>query len=279
MAARLREYRQLDQSRLRRTQQTTQLAIDSLPDAVAVLNPCGEVEISNTQARIHFNLVPKESDNPSAKPLPDWIRELAAGPLATGSPVEPQGYQSAVQLFDHGTERFLLPRAVPMFGEHNAVIGVVITLVDVTRLRRADEIKSSLVSTVSHELKTPLAAARFSAHLLMQETIGPLDERQRRLVKAACEGTDRLHRIIEDLLQFQRFEEGRQSVRMTAVSPQDIVNRAAAELRDEFAQAAIAISVAIPPDLPAVSADPDLVNHVLTNLLSNTLKFVPGGAR
>jgi signal transduction histidine kinase len=274
MAAKLREYRQSDNARLHRTQQTTQLAIDSLPDAVAVFNAQGHVEISNFQARKHFGL---SADANGSAQLPAWLGELVASTLASGRPVEPQGYHSAVQLFENGTERFMLPRAVPMFAENGAIIGVVVILVDVTRLWKADEVKSCLVSTVSHELKTPLAGARFSAHLLAQETVGPLDERQRHLVQAACEGTDRLHRIIEDLLQFQRFEEGRQSVRMVPAEPGKIVARAANELRDEFARQGLELTVHITSDLPLVRADPDLVNHVLTNLLSNTLKFVPRG--
>lgn len=272
MTQRLREYRQLDHARLLRTQQTTQLAIDSLPDAVVVFNPAGEVEISNHQARVHFGLEPGKSDGESR---PGWLKKIIEKAFRTGEPVEPQGYETAVQLFDADEERFMLPRAVPMFNERRAIIGVAVTLVDVTRLRKADELKSGLLATVSHELKTPLAAARFSVQLLAQESIAPLSDRQRKLVAAACEGTDRLQRIIETLLRLHRIEEGQQPVRLEPMAPETIVAQSVRVFDEQFAARGLKLKSELPPELPRVMADSELVGYVLTNLLSNALKFVP----
>ena len=83
------------------------------------------------------------------------------------------GYASAIQLFENGHERFLLPHAVPMLGIEGAVIGVCVILVDVTALRSADEAKSNLVSTVSHELRTPLTSIRMAMNLLHDPKFGP----------------------------------------------------------------------------------------------------------
>lgn len=272
MASRLREYRQLDHARLLRTQQTTQQAIDSLPDAVAVFNPSGQVEISNHQARVHFGFIPAQS---TVQDRPKWLQDLLTATFKTGLPVEPQGYETAVQLFDADEERFMLPRAIPMFGDRHQVIGVVVTLVDVTRLRKADELKSGLLATVSHELKTPLAAARFSVQLLAQETVAPLNDRQRKLVAAACEGTDRLHRIIETLLRLHRIEEGQQPVKLQPMSPEDIVRHATETFAGQFKSRGLQLQTEIAAGLPQVLADSELIGYVLTNLLSNSLKFVP----
>jgi two-component system, NtrC family, sensor histidine kinase KinB len=276
MAAKLREYRQLDHARLLRTQQTTQMAIDSLPDAVAIFNPAGNVEISNQQARVHFGLEPGRHQTDAHL---EWLSHLFTDSLETGCGVDPVGYQSAVQLFDHGEERFLLPRAVPMFGEGRQVIGVVIILVDVTRLHHADELKSGLVATVSHELKTPLAATRFSVHLLAQETFSPLDDHQRRLIRAACEGADRLNRIIENLLQFQRIEEGQYQIQRVPLAPHSLVSQVVDMLRPDFVSSGLELVTDVSNDLPRVLAEPDLIGYVLSNLLSNTLKFVPAGGK
>ena len=274
MAEKLREYRRLDHARLLRTQQTTQLAIDSLPDAVAVFNPNGMVEISNEQARVHFGLAPGVQQQSARL---GWLSHLFTEALAAGHPIDPVGYESAVQLFDHGQERFLLPRAVPMLGEKGQAIGVVMILVDVTRLHRADELKSGLLATVSHELKTPLAATRFSVHLLAQERIDPLSEQQRRLVSAACEGADRLNRIIENLLQFHRIQEGQYRLQQVPLSTDALVAQVVDPLRPEFENAGLEIVTAVAEGLPAVLVDPDLIGYVLSNLLTNTLKFVPRG--
>ncbi len=276
MAARLREYRRIDHARLLRTQQTTQLAIDSLYDAVVVFNPAGRIEISNHQARLHFGLEPGRELQDIAL---DWLRQLFTSTLETGHAVEPRGYQSAIQLFDAGEERFLLPRAVPMFDEQKHVIGVAVTLVDVTRLRHADELKSDLVSTVSHELKTPLTSTRMAVHMLAQQSVGTLNPKQLKLINAAKEDTDRLHRIIENLLNMSRIEAGQRTLNLAAIAPATLVEQALAPLKADFDKKGITLTVNVPAQLPAVRADPTCIGHVLTNLLSNALKFTPPQGR
>ncbi len=272
MAAALREYRKSDHARLLRIQQTTQLAIDSLPDAVAVFNPAGMIEISNRKACIHFGLQQDRVMGDIALP---WLRRLFTEALETGKDFEPRGYQSAIQIFDAGEERFFLPRAIPMFDEHRAIIGVVLALVDVTRLRHADEAKSDLVSTVSHELKTPLTPTRLALHMLAQQTVGPLNPQQAKLVTAARDNTDRLYRIVENLLNISRVEYGRRALNFSAMAPAAIVEQALAPLRGDFERKNIALAVELPAGVPDVRADPTCVGHVLINLLSNALKFTP----
>ncbi len=107
MAKRLREFRQLDRDRLERTQQTTQLAIDTLPDAVFVIGPNQSVEMANVAAKTHFEIeIGKTLDKLSLR----WLTPLYESILLHQKPIEPHGYSAAVQLFDHGEERFLLPR-------------------------------------------------------------------------------------------------------------------------------------------------------------------------
>ncbi len=179
MAARLREFRRVDHQRLERTQQTTQLAIDSLPDAVCVIGPDGHVEICNETAHAHFGIAP----GLEVRSLHlTWFSELYEKVLASGQPLDPQGYESAIQLFDRGEERFLLPRGVPMFDSGGNLIGVTVILMDVTRLRRADEMKSGMISTVSHELRTPLTAIRMAVMMLAGEKFGKLSAQQRTLL-------------------------------------------------------------------------------------------------
>jgi signal transduction histidine kinase len=276
MAAALREYRRVDHARLARTQRTTQLAIDSLPDAVAVFGPAGLVEISNREARQHFGL--DQGRSLAEIPL-EWLRQLYHSARNTGASVEPRGYRSAVQIFDHGEERFLLPRAVPMLDDRGNVIGVVVTLVDVTRLRHADELKSDLVSTVSHELKTPLTSTRMAVHMLAQQSVGALNAKQLRLVTAAKDDTDRLHRIIENLLDMSRIESEGQLLKLMPMDPRAIVEQALTPLRPEFEKKEISLSVTVADNIPPVNADPTCVGHILANLLSNALKFTPAAGR
>ncbi|HEX5241705.1 MAG TPA: ATP-binding protein [Tepidisphaeraceae bacterium] len=274
MASRLREFKRLDADRLLRTQQTTQLAIDSLYDAVVVIGPSGIVEIANRSAQLHFNIVPGKAIQGDE---PEWLSDIFAEISRTGEPFAPEGYKLAIQLFESGRERFLLPRAVPMLDGAGKTIGVAVILVDVTQLRHADELKSGLVSTVSHELRTPLTALRMAISLLQGDKIGDLTARQRTLVNAAGEESERLFRIIDDLLNISRIESGRAQFDMRPSSPARIIDSVVDPMRSALEQKGLRLEVDCPADLPEVQADATFIAHALGNLLANALKFTPPG--
>jgi len=274
MAERLREFRRLDHDRLARTQQTTQLAIDSLPDAVFVIGPDERVEISNRTARAHFGIDPGLS---VAELSLKWLTPLYESVKRDRRPIEPRGYGAAIQMFEAGEERFLLPHAVPMLKEDGDTTGVAVILVDVTPLRRADEAKSGLISTVSHELRTPLTSVRLSLSLMGNEKLGILSGKHQQLVAAARQDADRLHRIIENLLQMSRIEAGRAPFQFRRMAAREIVAYATDPLRPAFAERGLRLETAVADGTPDVSADPVSIGSALTNLLSNALKYTPPG--
>ena len=276
MAGQLRQFRRLDREKLSRTRQATQLAIDSLADPVLLLGPAGSVEIANLAARDHFGIRPGTT---LAHLQLDWLTRIYQEVSESRQAFDPEGYASAIQIFDCGRERFLLPRAVPVIDPDDSVIGVTVVLVDVTRLRHADELKSGLLSTVSHELRTPLTSVRMTMALLADEKLGPLNGPQRKLVGAAREDSDRLYRIIEDLLQFSRIEAGRARFQPQRMSASEVVTQVIDPLRQAFAEKGLAVTVDVADDLPHVWADPSAIGYALSNLLVNALKFTPRGGR
>ena len=273
MAERLREARQRDRDRLARTEQTTQMAIDSLPDAVVVLGANGDIELTNRAATDLFGLMPGV-----ASAVPAWLSSLHGEVIHNGFRSHPKGYRSAIQKFWNGEERFFLPEAVPLRASDGRTVGVTVVAADVTRHKHADEAKSDLVSTVSHELRTPLTSIRMAVHLLAEETFGaPLMAQQQELLRTARDNSDRLHRILENLLSISRIESGRAPLKLEPVSAGEILSHAVAPLRASFAEAGVLLSSEVSPDV-VVAADMSCVSHVLTNLLSNALRFSPRGA-
>jgi len=274
MASRLREFRQLDHDRLVRTQQTTQLAIDSLPDAVLVMSPDGKIEISNSSASRHFGMGP--GAQVSTLRLP-WLTEIYETVVKGGKPYEPAGYKSAIRLFSEGQERFLLPHAVPMQSSDGRAVGATVILVDVTRLRHEDELKNGLLSTVSHELRTPLTAIRMAVLLLLEESYGKLSPGQQRLLAAARDDGDRLYGIIEDLLNLSRIESGRARFQPRPIDLSAFIQPALDALRREFAAKQITVQERWADTAGIVLADAEGIGLALTNLLSNSVKFTPAG--
>jgi len=276
MAARLREFRRSDHDRLDRTQQTTQLAIDSLPDAVFVIGPDEKVEIANLAAKTHFGIEPGATLSTLSL---RWLTPLYESIKLDQKPISPQGYSAALQLFDHGEERFLLPHAVPMLGKRQELIGVTVILVDVTSLRRTDEAKSSMLLTVSHELRTPLTSMRMAISLLGGNGFGQVTPQQETLIKTAREESNRLNRIIENLLNISRLEAGRAQLQFRRLGTSELVTSAVDPLRPGFSEKNISLQVSVPQSISDVNADPVAVGSAMTNLLSNAMKFTPPGGQ
>jgi len=160
MTAKLRELRRTDRAKLVRTQRTTQLALGSLPDAVAIVSGDGRVELANETAQKLFGLKPETLL--ASLPLPA-LGDLYRRATLERRTIQSKGYDGAIQIFN-GQERFFLPTAVPIVDEERTLVGVTLVLADVTNLRKLDEMKSGMLSVVSHELKTPLTSIWMATH-------------------------------------------------------------------------------------------------------------------
>ena len=275
MAASLRDVRQGDRARLARTEQTTQLAVDSLPDGVAVLSPEGKVEMVNTTAAALFGL--KAGDKVDAY-SGAWLGTLWRS-IREEHPLKQTGYEAAIQTFDHSVEKFFLPKAVPIRDAMQRLVGITVVLADITHLRKLDELKSGLLSTTSHELKTPLTSLQMAIHLLLEEKLGRLAPRQCELLLAARSDVDRLLVIVDSVLDLSRIEAGRVRMDMQAMRPAALIVAAVNPLRPAFQNQGLNIVVDVSSDADAagVWADPPRIGLVFTNLLSNALKYTPPG--
>ena len=275
MAASLREFRRTDQAKLLRVQRATQQAFDSLPDAIAVIDADGKVEVATESARTVFGLKPGAEVADLAF---GWMADLWRDARQEGRTAGLDG-QRSIQQFVNGEERYYRPEAVPILDSERLATGVILVLKDVTQLRQQDEIKRGVVRTVSHQLNTPLTSVRMAIHLLLGEKIGPLNEKQAELLMSAREDSDRLHEILASLLDLSRFESGKAQMEFKALSPRSIVTDAVEPVRRTAQDRGLALQIDVPGDLPDVWADTTRIGHVFDNLLSNSLKHTSPGGR
>jgi NtrC-family two-component system sensor histidine kinase KinB len=274
MAASLRELRRSDRANLLRTQRSTQLALDSLSDAVAICNPDGKIELANDAAQRLFGLLPGSTVSEAEN---EKITQMFVRVCQEERPLQPRGYDKAIQIFIGDAEHFFLPQAIPIFDQARQLVGVTLMLTDVTRLRRVDEVKNGLISTVSHELKTPLTSIRLAIHVLLGEKLGPLSPSQTEILATARQDSDRLYQVIEDLLDISRIESGGAEIQLQPVNVEELIGQATDKVRSAFRDHKITLSLNVAADVPPVLVDPARFHLVFDNLLSNALKYTSAG--
>lgn len=276
MMAHLRLLRRADDSKLLRIRRSTQEAFRNLPQAIAIIDLDGTVEVASESARVHFGLTP--DTRVSNTPYPQLTTVfLAAAKNKKMLAKECKG--EIIQHFIDNQEKFFQPKAFPILDKDRELNGLIIIIEDITLLRQSDEIKKNLFSTVSHQLKTPLTSIRMAIHLLLEEKIGSLNEKQADLLVSARDESERLFAIIEDLLDISRIESGNVRMNLTPVYPHELVEETVESFRRQAQDKGIRLEVDVPRELPEVAADQARLSHVLGNLLSNAIKFTPVGGR
>ena len=151
---------------------------------------------------------------------------------------------------------------------------------DLRQRTELDTVKDEFISTVSHELRTPLTSIRGALGLLTAGSMTKLDERSAKLLRIASSNTDRLVRLINDILDLQRMESGNAPISLRPCSLRELILQAL----DTMGAMAEATGVRLESSATAngrtvvFEGDPDRLQQVLTNLLSNAIKFSPAGA-
>lgn len=139
------------------------------------------------------------------------------------------------------------------------------------KLTELDKLKSYFLSMVSHELKTPLTAVKTSSEFLLESDPDP--NARKEMLELIIKSTDRLTRMVNDLLDISRIESGRMKYEKEIVDLRYIVNAAIENIKKEAQDKGLTLKTDIPEDLSKIYADKDKLIQVFLNLLSNALKF------
>ncbi|MGC1174146.1 PAS domain S-box protein [Polaromonas sp.] len=168
----------------------------------------------------------------------------------------------------------------PRYGEgadEGKVVGFYSLATDITELKRIDRLKTEFVSTVSHELRTPLTSIRGSLGLVAGGIAGKLPDAAMKLIDIAKNNCERLIRLINDILDIEKIESGKMQLDLQPMTLMPLLAQAIAA--NEGYGLANNVSLTLHCDDPAlqVKAEADRLTQVVTNLLSNALKFSPTG--
>lgn len=269
MAQRLDEYEHSNLARILFEKQRAEAVISSLRDATIGFDNKGTILFANVQALQLLNMPEKELVGRLAQ-------EAAKSNDLLGFLVNRQD-NAPLKIVVDGKESFFTKEMVDIHHD-NERIGYVIILKNITSFREQDLAKTHFIATVSHELKTPLAASDFSLKLLEDERIGHLTGEQRELVESLKQDNLRMIKIVSELLNLSQVESGNIQLQPQPVAPSQIVQYSLEAVRKQAEQQQVAIHSDLPEKTPLILADVEKTAWVLVNLLTNAIRYSPAGS-
>ncbi len=242
-----------------------QAILNSTPDPVLVTDPKNNLILANTAAEQALEMQLKKT-----QPMRQVIRQNELLDLLHDTE---EKKSAEVNLPDGRT---YLATASSVLAEGRP-LGRVCIMRDVTHFKQLDTLKSEFVSTVSHDLRSPLTLMRGYATML--DMVGELNEQQQSYVQKIIAGVENMARLVNNLLDLGRIEMG-VDLQVEPVAVLDVLERVVGALQTQAAQKEIELSLELSKDLPLqIEADPALFHQAIYNLVENAIKYTPSGGR
>ncbi|MFO7958884.1 MAG: ATP-binding protein [Candidatus Brocadiia bacterium] len=279
MVRRLKAFHDLNVQQIIAEKRKSEAILRSIDDGILVVDEELRVtDVNQTAARVlktsatetegrHFLEVVKDER------LFYYVKETAESGT---TPRIPENERVLTIERDDETHHYLFS-IVPVRTEGQALRGVVLVLRDVTRLKELERLKSEFVMTASHELRTPLTTIGMSVDLLQEEVADQLDDDQRQLLAAAHEELQRLKALINDLLDLSKIESGKMEMEFTRTPVEAVVRKAVSVFEEQAREKGVELTSTVPDGIPEMRADPNKISWVVTNLISNALRYTESG--
>ena len=282
MAARLDEYEHSNLAKLLGEKKLIETIINQMSEAILGLDESKRIIFANDCALRLLGVSLEQVTNRYApdvavhnKLMNAMISEL----MINFEPWEEKEYPP-LKIVNENKERLFAKNIVDVSarptGENKEIlIGHVIILSDITDFAKKDEAKTKFMASLSHELKTPVAAIEMSTNLMGNSKVGQLSEEQKKLIKTIDSNVARIKRTITEILDLSRIESGLIDIRTDHVSPKSVVDKAREGVLPFLEDKNLKIGIDINPDIPEILADPHKTVWVLNNFLTNAIRYSP----
>ena len=276
MAQKLEEYSSSSLHKLTFEKKRLETLINNMHDPIIGLDSAGIILFVNDEALKIMALNAEDVVGKSATTLAlthDLLKSLIINDLENTK-------AHPMTIFADGKESYFEKETVNITikptGEEQLIdIGNVIILRNITIFKELDFAKTNFIATVSHELKTPIAAIKMSLQLLEKPETGITNDDQKQLIESIKDDSQRLLKITGELLELSQLETGNIQLNMEKSNPTEIVNYAIEAVKTQAEQKQIALVIDSEKNLPEVKADLEKTAWVLINFLTNAIRYAP----
>lgn len=281
MAEKLSEFRESSLSHIIRSKNYIEAVVNNITEPIIGLDENRTVLFVNNEALTILNLKRENLVGKSAAELAlknDLLRRLVR------ELIQPDDKKEPLKIYADNKESFFQAKYIPMqvmeTGEREShYIGDVILLKNITEFKELDSAKTTFISTVSHELKTPIAAIMMSLKLLEDNRVGDLNDEQKALSVSIKESSDRLLEITSELLKMTQVETGKLQLNPKVTKPVELIDYAIKANQVQADRFNCHIEVDYPEKISKLFVDSEKIAWVLTNLLSNAIHYTKENGR
>jgi len=267
MSQRIKEFKRDTGKQIARTRQRMEECLNNLPHPVLFINANRSIVYQNPIAE----QITKKLE--WHKSIPKSLSSRVETVFGTGEEMLPTDFEETVSFKIENAQHHFLPIVVRIDREDVKDIECALILQDVTNLRLSDELKSDLVATVSHEIKTPVTSATMALHLLQEENLGQLNVDQKEMIDTAVSDLSRLRRLLDHMLQIARLEKHIPKLNTLPISPSHIVQTAMETHAQVAERKKLDLNAQTVANLPDVLVDPNMIVVALSNFISNAIKY------
>ncbi|WP_199653008.1 ATP-binding protein [Parabacteroides sp. AM08-6] len=280
MAECLTEYRKSTLADILKTKKYVEAIVNSITEPIIGLDCDRSILFANDEALTILNLKRENVIGKSAAELAlknDLLRRLVRELIQLDENKEP------LKIYADDKESYFQVKYIPIrvMGreEENQYAGDVILLKNITEFKELDSAKTTFISTISHELKTPISAIMMSLKLLEDKRVGDMNDEQIALAESIKESSDRLLEITGELLKMTQVETGKLQLNPKITKPIELIDYAIKANRVQAERFGCHIEVEYPEKVSKLFVDSEKIAWVLTNLLSNAIHYTPENGR
>ncbi len=278
MTERLRRFEQMNIDQILSEKRKSEAVVRSISDGLILTDAGMRIVQINQPVMELFNLA---GERVEGRPVATCIRDDRIGALigeATGGLSNTAEQKLSLLQFERGDRvLYYRPKLARILDAEGSLYGVLMLLQDVTQFKELDRMKSDFIATLSHEFRTPVTSINMTVDILHQGILGSLNERQKELIVSAREDCVRLSKLARELLQLSKLESGRVQWTNEELDLRTLVESTLRPLQLQFAEKGVSLTTDLPSDLPRLVADEQQISWVITNLVTNALKYTGKG--
>ncbi|MEE8875305.1 KinB sensor domain-containing domain [Pseudomonas helleri] len=277
MAEALRQHQATNVDELLAGQQRLQAVLDSIDDGLLMIDQQGRLEHLNPVAQRQLGWDEGRLGQPLGEALgrPELDQQLLT--VLRGGSLERAPEDLSVDI--EGETRLLTYSLTPVSQPKGPILGAVMVLHDVTEQRAFERVRSEFVLRASHELRTPVTGMHMAFGLFLERARFDPQSRETDLLNTVNEEMQRLMQLINDLLNFSRYQNGLQKLTLAPCNLEQMLNEARARFADRARAKNIELLIDLQPELPVLKADQAQLERVLDNLLDNALRHTASGGQ